>query len=101
MVRVYCRCNGGDYFVGRNCPFDGWSSPESEAIDGAARHLEAAGVAPSIAALRQAGLDEDALARAVVIDFGSEASVFDGLQPKAYVVGGRGRLLKDMDLNFK
>src|SRR5207245_935567 len=40
--------------------------------------------------LRRAGLDEDALARAVVIDFGSEAAVFDGLQPKAYVVGGEG-----------
>jgi len=91
VVRGYRRCNGGDYFIGRNCPFDGWSSPGSEAIDAAVRHLEAAGVAPSIAALRRAGLDEDALARAVVIDFGSEAAVFDGLQPKAYVVGGRGR----------
>ena len=26
MIRAYCRCNSGHYFVGEYCPIDGWSS---------------------------------------------------------------------------
>ena len=100
MVRVYCRCNGGHYFVGEYCPFDGWSSLESKAIAEAARHLADAGITPSVGTLRDACLSAKALARAVVIEFGSEESAFEALAPEAYVVDGQARMLKDMEASF-
>jgi hypothetical protein len=100
MTRVYCRCNGGDYFLGEFCPFDGWASPESRAIADAARRLEEAGIPPSIQSLREAGLGEAALARAVVIEFGAAESAFEALTPKLLVVGGQVRQPKDLNLNF-
>jgi len=100
MIRVYCRCNGGDYFVGEGCPFDGWSSAESKAIAHAARRIANRGVAPSIAALREEGLDDTALMRTVLIEFGSEESVFDAFQPGAFIVDGRLLTYKDLGPNL-
>ena len=99
MVRVYCRCNGGHYFVGEYCPFDGWSSPESKAITAAAQRLKAEGVTPTVDALRKACLSPNALARAVVVEFGSADSAFEALAPETYVVGGQARTLKNMGLS--
>jgi hypothetical protein len=89
MVRVYCRCNGGDYFLGEYCPFDGWSSPKSKEIVEATERLRREGITPSVAALRSTGLSQKALARTLIIEYGSEASAFEALTPQLYVLEGR------------
>jgi hypothetical protein len=100
MTVVYCRCNGGDYFVGEYCPFDGWSSADSKAIAAAARSLADAGHTPSIQALRAAGLGEQTLARALVIDFGAETSAFEAMSPRTCIIDGRVIPYTDLDANL-
>lgn len=90
MKRVYCRCNGGDYFTGTHCPFDGWTSPEVQEVVRAAARLEAEGIPPSIEQLRRAEANDAALRRAVVMEFGTPAAAFEGLTPALYSLGGRG-----------
>jgi len=88
--RVYTRCNGGHYFAGgRSCPFDGWSSMDTEAIAIAAASLEKVGTEPSLENLREAGLPDAALARAVVMEFASVDSAFDALYATEVVVDGQ------------
>jgi hypothetical protein len=101
MIRVFCRCNGGDYFIGEYCPFDGWSSPESEAIASAVRRLEEEGIMPSVDTLREAGLGPEALARTVVIEFGSDASAFEAVTPSLLVVSGQACELTRLGPEFK
>lgn len=100
-VRVYRRCNSGHNFAGGCCPLDGWSSPKTDAVLIALERLTAAHVTPSIGNLQQAGVSEDALARTIVVRFGSRASTFDAISPEGYVVEGRWRPLVSMDANFK
>jgi hypothetical protein len=42
----------------------------------------------SVAALREHGLSEAALARVVIIEFGSDDSSFDALMPEHYIIDG-------------
>src|SRR5438132_7446484 len=85
-VRAYCRCNGGHYFQGEHCPFDGWSSPASKELARAVQQVAATGREISLRALREIGLTGAALERIVVIEFGCEASAFDALAPQQYVL---------------
>ena len=71
MRRVYCRCNSGHYFVGEHCPIDGWSSPASKELIQVTKQVAASGQEPSLQELREAGLSEAAMQRAIVIEFGT------------------------------
>jgi hypothetical protein len=94
-VRVFARCNGGHYFVGKWCPFDGWGSEETESIGRAAQALRDEGTVPSMAALEGKGLIPTALSRACVIEFYSNDQALDGIQPEMVAIDGRSYLLKD------
>jgi hypothetical protein len=56
VVRVFARCNGGHYFVGKWCSFGGWGSEETESIARIAVALVDEGKVPSMAALEASGL---------------------------------------------
>jgi len=92
MKVIYCRCNGGEYYLpnqyGGHCPIDGWSSPENQELGRAVDQLLKASEDVSIAGLRRLGTSEAAIARAIVIEFGSEQSSFELIAPRGYVVGG-------------
>jgi hypothetical protein len=86
---VYVRCTGNDIFrVQRACPYDGWSSPETEELASAAEAMKAAGEAPSIERLRERGVSEAALRLAIVMDFGDDAASFDDIIPAWLIVDG-------------
>jgi hypothetical protein len=91
MKRLFIRCNGGHYFQGANCPFDGWgtldgTSPIVEAL----HQIEMEGADVSIAELlKRATLSPTLISRIVIIDFGDDAAVFDALAPDRYVYRGQ------------
>ena len=101
MKRAYYRCNSGHYFQGAFCPLDGWSSPGSERLTEVVERLLASRREPSLVELRGAGLDEAALCRTIVVDFGADDSAFEAVAPEGYVIGGEWRSLTDLDGNFK
>jgi hypothetical protein len=53
-----------------------------------------------LAALREAGVSEGSLPRIIVIEFGSQASVFDTLSPEGYVVNGRWHPIEELGDDF-
>jgi hypothetical protein len=89
LVQAYCRCNGGDYFVGGVCPVDGWSSPASEELTRLVQRLRADDRPLSLEALKAASASEATLKRTIVVQFGSEEAAFEAITPRAYVVGGK------------
>jgi hypothetical protein len=101
VLKVFARCNGGHYFVGSHCPFDGWSSEETKAIAAAAQRLVDEGRDPSIAALEASDLSPQALARACVVEFYSADHALDAIEPELIVIGGRAYKLKDAPARFK
>src|SRR5688572_21015158 len=101
MVQAYCRCNNGHYFVGEYCPIDGWSSPASKASVEEVTRLIGTGQEISLAELRRAGVSEDALRRAVVIEFGASESALDALSPEGYVINGEWKPLRRLDAPLK
>jgi hypothetical protein len=100
MIRVYCRCNSGHYFVGEYCPIDGWSSPVARELVKATKRVTASGKALSLHALRQAGLSEAATQRTIVIEFGIDACVFDAIAPEGLVIHGTWKPLAALDEHF-
>lgn len=101
MKRLFFRCNGGHYFLaGAGCPFDGWT------IDGVARAaahfavLLQRGDEITRESMREAILGDEVMQRMLIIDFGDERSIFEGLVPDAYL--HRGKLLRadEVDLNL-
>ena len=100
MIRAYCRCNSGHYFVGAYCPIDGWSSPLAKELVQATKRVTASGQALSVHALCQAGLSEAAAQRTVVIEFGTEACVFDAIVPEGLVIHGTWKPLAALDESF-
>jgi hypothetical protein len=101
MVQAYCRCNNGHYFVGEYCPIDGWSSPASKELVEGVKRLIGTGQGISLAELHSAGVSEDALRQAVVIEFGASESAFDALSPEGYVIKGEWKPLSLLDAPFK
>lgn len=93
--QVFFRCNGGDYFVGTRCPFDGWSSPEAEEVTAALKHLSPA-ESPSIQRLKEAGVSETALERVIIVEFGDDRARFDAMAPRGYSIKGKWVELKDV-----
>lgn len=98
MKRLYVRCNGGHYFLaGSSCPFDGWT------MDGVARvaaHvlvLQARGHELSLDTIKEALPSDELLARLLVVEFGSDAAVFEALAPERYIHQGREVLADELD----
>lgn len=100
MKRAFCRCIRGHFHVGESCPIDGWHSAESAAITRAVQDIQNNGEQPTIEALRRAGLSTDAMRRVIVIEFGDEQAVFDGIVPRGYMLDGRWVELDDVDERF-
>src|SRR5688572_13347970 len=86
---AFWRCNSGHYFRAEACPLDGSRSRESVELDAAAKRIVASGGEPSISALADAGVSDDAIRKCIVIEFGQEESSFEVLAPEGYVVDGR------------
>ena len=87
-ARAYSRCNSGHYFAGEYCPFDGWSSAAAVEVAQAVQRLQQLARAISVEELRRAGVSDAALARTIVVQFGADASAFEAVSPKEYVVNG-------------
>lgn len=100
-TRAYSRCTSGHYFTGEFCPFDGWSSAAAVELAEAVVRLQQLGRELSLAELRKAGVSEAALARSIVVDFGCDASAFDAVWPKEYVVNGVTKPPMKLGPNFK
>lgn len=100
-ARAYARCTGGHYFAGEYCTFDGWSSAAAAELAETVERLRQLGKAITLAELRNAGLSDAALARTIVIDFGNDASAFDAISPKEYVVNGQTKPPMKLGPNFK
>lgn len=86
--RVFVRCNSGHYFHGSVCPFDGWTMDGFEKVVIAELRLVDKGQRPSIAGLREEGIAEEVLDRTLIIEFGSEASIFEALDPAGFIFDG-------------
>ena len=93
MIKAYIRCNGGDYFQGASCPFDGWSSLEVVEFQAALDAMSSKNQTPSIEAFRLMGVSAAALKRIIVVEFGNEAASFEALSPKIYFKDGAERKL--------
>src|SRR2546426_236879 len=88
ITRAFVRCNGGDYFTGEYCPFDGWSSPASKELANAVKRLARLNRRISLEELRMAGVSPATLSRTIIVQFGSDESVFDAISPQNLVVDG-------------
>jgi hypothetical protein len=51
--------------------------------------LRKAKIDPSIRALKTDGVSDQALERAIVVEFGSERSAFDAISPDYYIISGK------------
>ena len=100
MIRVYCRCNSGHYFAGDICPLDGWSSSECLELADCVDRLRASGTRPCLEQLRLVGASEEAIKRAIVIEFGSDSVVFDAIAPAGYVIENEWREIDKLGLEF-
>ncbi len=89
MHKVFGRCNSGDYYSGRNCPFDGWSRPELQRLFDVVAEMNGNAEPISISALRGKGFHTDVLGKVIVVEFGGEKSAFDAFHPEGYVIDGQ------------
>jgi hypothetical protein len=87
MQRPYWRCNGGHYFSSPACPLDGWSRPYFQRLFEVVEEMKRTGQSVSIERLREEGFGEDELGGVIVVEFGSDAPVFDGIVPDGYLIG--------------
>lgn len=100
MYKLYWRCNGGHYFNTVRCPFDGWTSKELAELNQVAEEFRSMKTDPSIGAMKNAGVSDEALRRAIVVEFGNDRSVFDAISPDYYVVDGKSVKLHKTGLDF-
>ena len=100
-ARAYSRCNSGHYFTGECCPFDGWSSAAAIDVAQAVERLKQLAREISIDELRRTGVSDAALARTIVVQFGADASAFEAVSPKEYVVNGATKPPMKLGPHFK
>lgn len=100
MIKAYCRCNSGHYFVGESCPLDGWSSAASTELTNAVERIINSEQKISVAALREVGVSEATLKRTVVVEFGSDTAVFDAISPDGYFVNEKLIKSRNFDQRF-
>lgn len=101
MVKAYWRCNGGDYFSTKACPFDGWTSPEIDELFQAVETLKTRKIPVSIGVLRDLAVSEKAIQRCIVVEFGNDAAVFEAMSPGYYVIEGKSYKLHEVGSVFK
>jgi hypothetical protein len=70
MHKVFWRCNGGDYYSERFCPFDRWSGPELQRLFDVVAEMKKNAEPISITALQRKGFDKEVLDRVIVVEFG-------------------------------
>ncbi len=85
---AYIRCNSGHYFTGEFCPLDNWSSAESKELVEAIGELGTTNHEISIESLQELGVSEATIRRTIVVDFGSNDTVFEAISPDGYVING-------------
>ena len=100
MTKAFWRCNGGDYFSTKRCPF-GWTSPEINELFEAVQKLNSEKIPLSVAAFRNIGVSEKAIRRCIVMDFGDDGAVFDALTPELYDINGKAYKLREVGNQFK
>jgi len=100
-LKLFLRCNSGHFFTSDVCPWDGWSHPSFKLAIETFNRLELEGKPVSIESLRNAGLDEEALQRVVILEFGDPQVALDGIYPKQVMVNGRLVNPSDLDWRFK
>jgi len=100
MQRTYWRCNSGHYFSSPSCPMDGWSRPYVDRLSETVKEIESRGERVSVERLREAGVEQAALDRVIVVEFGSSAAVFDGIVPEGYVIDGKFVSLEKLDRQY-
>jgi len=77
---------------------DGWSRPYVDHLSETVKEIERRGESVSVARLREAGVEKEALDRVIVVEFGSSAAVFEGVVPQGYVIDGKFVPLEKLDL---
>jgi hypothetical protein len=100
MQRAYWRCNSGHYFSKPFCPQDGWSRPYFQRLFEVAKEMEKSGENISIELLRLKGFDKESLDRVIVVEFGSDVAVFDGIIPAGYLIDGKFIPLVKLDRQY-
>lgn len=105
MVRLYVRCNGGDFFLlgkerGVHCPLDGWTFPGFKEVQEIAQRIEESGERLTIQLLRDSGVPENVLQRVILIEFGDTETEFEALTPAGYQLHGKWWKLRDVDNRF-
>lgn len=83
--RLFFRCNGGHYFQGTHCPWDGWT------MDGLQEVIVTFQRASSVGS----HVEPDLMQRILIIEFGSDDAVFDALNPERYIYNGKEILLRE------
>lgn len=101
MKKLYFRCNGGHYFTNsRGCPFDGWWLTGLDEVLSHFADLQRTGGELTIESIKSINPSEEVINRTLIIDFGSDDVIFDGLVPEIYFYGGKMLPLHECDLNL-
>jgi hypothetical protein len=101
MRRLFVRCNGGHYFHGPGCPFDGWGGPEGVAalfaIESAC-HDE--GRELTLDDVRAVATEKGLLQRVLIIEHADTSAEFEALAPEYFIACGEMWTLATCGLDF-
>src|SRR5882672_7050817 len=100
MTKVFWRCNSGHYYSVPSCPIDGWSFQGVRELVEILSEMRTHAEIPSIQELRRRGLSQDVLDRVVVVEFGGDRSVFDGICPEGYMIEGKYVPLRELSRDY-
>ncbi|WP_394846166.1 hypothetical protein LZC95_01725 [Pendulispora brunnea] len=97
MKRLFFRCDGGHYFQGACCPFDGWSMA---GVAKAAEYFDTLGQSgepQELEAMKALRLSDDLIQRMLIIEFGDENAIFEALAPERCLYQGKELLWSEAD----
>jgi hypothetical protein len=101
MKRLFVRCNGGDYFRGPACPFDGWGGPEGvAALFAIEKTCHDEGRELTLDDLRACATEKGLLHRVLIIEHGDASAEFDALMPEYLIAGSEMLTLATCGLRF-
>lgn len=98
--RLFFRCNGGHYFQGPACPFDGWAMDRLADVVAAFERMTAAGVTTELDGLLPRDASPELRRRVMLVEFGDDAAAFHALAPQRYVHRGEELLWHDLPLEL-
>lgn len=93
--KLYLRCNGGHYFLGAVCPFDGWTLDGAVDLVDHAIRLDGSGELSLASLVAGVKPSPELLRRVLIIEFGADSAVYEALVPERYLVDGREVLWRD------